>query len=198
MTKGKTRTQEELEEKRLEIAHAAAELFFRNGFNETSVSQIASAAGIGKSTLYDFFKSKDEIILLLLDDPLAEVRTRAKVIAENSATPFERISQILHMHMEVLMRDRAAIFKLFFEFQRLPLGVQARHEVKRQAYQDLLVDLINEGIADGSFRMVDADMVMKSLLSILSSVLMTRRPAGTPTVMLDKALDIILKGVQQT
>ncbi len=196
MPKGITRTQEELEERRLEIAHAAANLIFEKGFNETSVSQIATAAGMGKSTLYNFFKTKDEIILLLLDEPLAEVKTRAEAIAATDGSVFDRISRVLHMHLEVLMRNRAFIFKLSFEFQRLPLGVQAHHEVKRQAYQDLLMNLIEEGIANGSFRSVDADMVMKSLLSILSSVIMTSRPTGTPAEMLDKALDLILKGIQ--
>lgn len=197
MPKGIPRTQIELEERRFAIAHTAAKLFFEKGFSETSVSQIAKAAGIGKSTLYDFFSTKDEIILLLLDEPLSEVRSRAGRIAAGDGSVFERISQILHMHLEVLLRDRAFIFKLSFEFQRLPLGVQAKHETKRQAYQDLLVGLIKAGIEEGSFRSVDPDMVMKTLLSILSSVILTARPNGTPKEMLDKALDVILKGIQQ-
>ena len=198
MPKGKQRTPEELGKMRLEIAHAAADLIFIKGFNETSISQIASAAGIGKSTFYDFFATKDEIILLLLDEPLAEIRTRAAAIAAGEGTAFERISRVMHMHLDVLMRDKALIFKLSFEFQRLPLSVQIEHENKRQIYQDLLVDLIEEGIADRSFRPVDSDMVMKSLLSILSSVMMTSRPTNSPAGMLDKALDLILIGMQQT
>jgi AcrR family transcriptional regulator len=197
MPKGKQRTPEELNKKRLEIAHAAADLIFKKGFNETAVSEISAAAGIGKSTFYDFFTTKDEIILLLLDEPLAEIRTKAAAIVSGDGTVIERISRVMHMHLNVLLRDKAFIFKLSFEFQRLPLGVQIQHEAKRQAYQDLLVDLIEEGIANRSFRRVDSDMVMKSLLSILSSVVMTSRPTDTPAGMLDKALDIIFKGVQQ-
>jgi AcrR family transcriptional regulator len=197
MPKGIPRTKKELEEGRFAIAHMAANLFFEKGFSETSISQIAKAAGIGKSTIYDYFKTKDEIILLLLDEPLAEVRNRATLIAATNESVFLRISQILHMHLDVLIRDRAFIFKLGIEFQRLPMTVQARHEVKRQAYQDLLVDLIEKGIRDGSFRSVDTDMVMKTLLSILSSVILTARPTGTPHEMLDKALDLILRGIQK-
>ena len=58
-----------------------------------------------------------------------------------------------------------------------------------------MVGLIEEGIANGDFRKVDADIVMKSLLSILSSVVMTPRPSGTPAEMLNKALDVILHGI---
>jgi AcrR family transcriptional regulator len=195
MPKGIPLTENVLTEKRLVIAHAAAELFFKNGFNETSISQIAQKAGIGKSTIYDYFESKDEIILLLLDEPLAEVRDRAAVIADNQDSIINRIGKILGMHLDVLMRDKAFIFKLSFEFQRLPIAVQARHEVKRQAYQDLLLHLIEEGIGNGEFRDVDPDMVMKILLSILSSILLTARQTGTPQEMLQKAIDVILNGI---
>jgi len=195
MPKGIPLNEEQLEKKRLAIAHTAAELIFRNGYNETSVSQIARRTGIGKSTIYDYFSSKDEIILLLLDEPLAEVRIKAAEIAAGPGGIIQRISKILEMHLDVLLRDKAFVFKLSFEFQRLPLNVQARHEIKRQAYQDLLITLIEEGIGEGIFRPVDPDIVMKTLLSILSSVLLTSRPTGTPQVMLKNALDLILKGL---
>ena len=103
MPKGKERSPEEFIKKQREIAHSAAKLFFQYGFNETSVSQISTAAGIGKSTLYDFFSSKDEIILLLLDEPLSEIRTQAAKIVAVEADAFDRISLILHMHQDVLM-----------------------------------------------------------------------------------------------
>lgn len=196
MPKGIQRTPEEIKEQQLRIAQAAAELILKNGFNETPVNQIALAAGIGKSTFYEFFTTKDELILLLLDEPLAEVRGKAEIIATGSGTPWERITSILHMHLGILLKDKAYIFRLFFEFQRLPLAVQAQHEVKRKAYQDLHVSLIEEGIKDKTIRPVDTDMLMKSLLSILNSVVMTPRPSNTPAGMLDTALDIIYQGIQ--
>lgn len=197
MPKGIRLTDTQLETKRQEIAHAAAELIFEKGFNETSVSQIARKTGIGKSTIYDYFASKDEIILLLLDEPLAEVRSKAEEIAAGPGGVTERISKILEMHLKVLLRDRAFIFKLSFEFQRLPMDVQSRHEDKRQIYQGLLKDLIREGISEGRFRYVDPDIVVKILLSILSSVILTSRPTGTPPQMLNEGLDLILKGLEK-
>ena len=197
MPKGIPLTEDYLLEKRLAIAHAAAELIFQNGFNETSMSQIAQKMGIGKSTIYDYFSSKDEIILLLLDEPLGEVRSRAEEIETEAGTASERLSRILEMHLDVLLRDRAFIFKLSFEFQRLPLDVQGRHEIKRQAYQDLLIGLIESGIKDGSFRPIDPDITVKILLSTLSSVILTSRPNGTPLEMLNRGLDLIFKGLEK-
>ena len=197
MPKGVQRSEQEFKKRQLEIAHIAAELFFEQGFNETSVSQVAKAAKIGKSTLYDFFSNKDEIILLLLDEPLEEIRGRAREISKLPQSTFLRIAQILHMHLGVLSRDKALILKLFIEWQRLPVSVQAKHEIQRKAYQDILISLIEEGIMSESFRPVNPDVVVKTLLSILSSVLMTSRPSSSSEEMLDQALDIILKGIQR-
>jgi AcrR family transcriptional regulator len=161
------------------------------------LNQIAQKTGIGKSTIYDYFSSKDEIILFLLDEPLAEVRSLAEEIATKIDDPVECITQILEMHLEVLLRDKAFIFKLSFEFQRLPLDVQARHEDKRQAYQELLRGLVREGIQNGIFRAVDPDITVKILLSTLSSVILTARPTGTPQEMIREGLDLIFKGLEE-
>jgi len=197
MPKGVPLTDDFLLEKRLAVAHAAAELIFQQGYNETSISQIAKKVGIGKSTVYDYFSSKDEIILLLLDEPLGEVRDRAKEIEAETGTPVERLTRILEMHLDVLLRDKAFIFKLSFEFQRLPLDVQALHEVKRQEYQELLRSLVKEGIDAGSFRPVDPDLSVKILLSTLSAVILTMRPTGTPLEMLNDGLNLIFKGLEK-
>ena len=197
MPKGIPLTDEYRLEKRTEIAHAAAELIFHQGYNETSLIQIAQKIGIGKSTIYDYFSSKEEIILLLLDEPLSEVRSLAEDIADGAGTPAERLTQILEMHLEVLLRDKAFIFKLSFEFQRLPLDVQARHENKRQDYQELLQKLVQEGISEGSFRAVDPDITVKFLLTMLSSIILTARPTGTPLEMLHEGLDLIFRGLEK-
>jgi AcrR family transcriptional regulator len=197
MPKGIPRTQKELEERRREIAHTAADLIFEKGFTETSVSQIAKAAGIGKSTLYDFFSTKDEIILLLMDEPIAEMIRRAETIIASNDSVGNRLHKVMHMHLDILMRDRAFFFRLAFEAQRLSLEAQQKYQIKRYTYQDLIVGLVEEGITDGSFREIDAAMVMKILLASMSTVVYTTRPAGTPEEMLDKALDMILSGVQR-
>jgi len=197
MPKGIPLTNDFLFDKRQEIAHAAAGLFFQQGFNETSVNQIAKKVGIGKSTIYDYFSSKDEIILFLLDEPLAEIRILAKEIVGEGGSPADRMSRILEMHLDILLRDKAFIFKLSFEFQRLPIDVQVIHETKRQDYQEILRGLVQEGIDDGCFRRVDPDLTVKILLSVLSSVILTSRPTGAPVEMLNEGLDLIFRGLEK-
>jgi AcrR family transcriptional regulator len=195
MPKGIPLTKEEMEERRREIAHAAADLILEKGFNETSVNQIAKAVGMGKSTLYDYFSNKDELFLYLLDEPLLEVTHLVEAIIATEGNAAERLNRVMHMHLEVLLRNKAYLLKLTLEAQRLSAESQQHYQVKRYAYQDLIRDLVEEGITEGSFRPVDSAMVMKSLLSIMSTVAFTSRPVGTREEMLDKALDLILRGI---
>ena len=58
------------------IKQAALELFPRYSYVKTSVSDIASAAGIGKGTIYLSFKTKEEILFALLDDDIQALQVR--------------------------------------------------------------------------------------------------------------------------
>ena len=53
------------EERRREMLDAAVELFARRGFNETTVGEIAEAAGVATGTVYLYFPSKDHILLAM-------------------------------------------------------------------------------------------------------------------------------------
>ncbi len=196
MPKGIPRTKEELEDRRREIAHAAADLIFDKGFAETSVNQIAKAAGMGKSSLYDFFSTKDEIILHLLDEPLTELNQRAEIIINGDGNVIERLRKVMKMHLDILLRDTAFILKVTIAAQSLGAESQQRYQIKRYAYQDRLQALIEEGIAQGSIRPINAAVATKSLLAIMTPVVFTTRPVGSPEEMLDDALDIFLKGIQ--
>jgi AcrR family transcriptional regulator len=52
------------------IIEAAVKLFSENGYEQTSVDQLAREAGIGKGTIYGYFKTKDEIFFAFCEDEI--------------------------------------------------------------------------------------------------------------------------------
>ncbi len=195
MPKGIPLTKSDMQQRRREIARAAADLILDRGFNETSMRQIAAEAGIGKSTLYDYFAGKDEIILFLIEDPVAELIRRAKSILEQGGSPAQRLRRVMHMHLDFLLDNKAYYLKLSLEAQRLSLETQRRYQARRYAYQDLIQGLIEEGIQQGAFRAVNAGMAVKSLIAMMTPVVFTSRPLGTPQEMLDDALELFFGGL---
>ena len=59
-------TKEKKLQKRKDIAKSTCELFVRKGFVNISVSEIAQVAGIGKGTVYEYFRNKEDIVFELM------------------------------------------------------------------------------------------------------------------------------------
>ena len=196
MPKGIPLTEEELNRRRHEIFGATVNLFLEKGFRETSMREIAEAAGMGKSSLYDYFKTKDDILLWAVEDEILDVTAAAQEIVSQPVPALERLRQVMKTDLDFLVSSKEFYLKLSFEVQRLTIESQKRIQVLRHAYQDLIRQLIDEGIREGSFRRIDSLMVTRLLITALTPTVFTSRPTGTPQEMLDEAFDVIMKGIQ--
>jgi AcrR family transcriptional regulator len=196
MPKGTPLTEEEQIRRRHEIFGTSVKLFLKKGFQETSMREIAETAGIGKSTLYDYFKTKDEILIWGVEDEILDMTTAAQEIIAQQLPASERLRKVMKTHFEFLVAKKDFYLKLSFEVQRLNLESQKRIQAQRHAYQDLIRQLIDEGIENGSFREVDSLLVARMLLMAVTPTIFTSRPTGTPQQMYNSALDIILNGIQ--
>lgn len=196
MPKGIPLTEHEQDRRRHEIFAASIKLFLKRGFQETSMRAIAEEAGIGKSTLYDYFPTKEDILVWGMEDEFVDLAADARRIAAQPLPAVERLRRTIKNHVEVLATSKEFYLKLAFEVQRLSLEAQKRIQVRRHAYQDLIRGLIDEGIREGSFRKVDSLFVARMLIVGVTPTIFTSRPTGTPQQMLHTALDVILKGIQ--
>ena len=196
MPKGIPLTEEEQAKRRREIFDAAVHLILEKGFAETSMREIAAAAGVGKSTLYDYFPTKDDVLVFLFEEELNRLNHQALDIAAMDLPAVERLRRIMHMHLEILVKNKNLLLFLSMEVQRLSQDSQKRIQVKRHAYQDMLRSVIEQGQAEGSIRPLDATMASKILLATMTPVVFTSRPVGTPEEMLSHSLDIVMNGLQ--
>ena len=196
MPKGIPLTKEEQEKRRHEIYHKVVNIFLKKGFQETSMREIADTAGLGKSTLYDYFKTKDDILLYFFEDQLNDLTEAAQEIAIQNKSADKRLRQIIEKHLEFLQANKSLFMKLSMEAQRLKLDSQKQIQQNRHAYQDLLRGLIEEGIREGVFRKVDPLLAARMLINTMAPVVFTSRPTGSPQEMMEETMDIFLKGLQ--
>ena len=195
MPKGIPLTPEEFEERRQMIAQEAVQLFVAQGYNETSMRQIARVTGLGKSTLYDYFPAKDDIIVYVLQQHIDALMGRAQGILAQPIRAEEKLRAIMKMHLAFLLEQKAFYLRVMFEAQRLKVESQERIQKERYAFQDMIKGLIEQGVQEGSFREVDSTMAMKTVLSMMTPVVYTSRPSGTPQEMLERGLDLVLNGM---
>jgi len=196
MPKGIPLTKEELENRRHEIYHKVVNTFLKKGFQETSMQEIAEAAGLGKSTLYDYFKTKDEILIYFFEDQLNDMAEEAQKIALQNLSADKRLREVMEKYIENLQANKNLFLKLMQESQRLKLESQKQIQQKRHAYQDLIRALIDEGIREGVFRPLNSLLAARLLISAMAPVIFTSRTTGTPQEMLKETLDIFFTGIE--
>lgn len=196
MPKGIPLTEEEQQRRRREIFDASAHLFLEKGFNETSMREIAQAAGVGKSTLYDYFKSKDEILICYFEEEIKKISKHAQEIIARDLDISGKLRQIMQMHLEYLVAHKNLYLQLTIESQRLALGSQQKIQIARYSYQDMLCALVEEGIQTGEFRRVNPLFAARSIFTLLSIAVFTSRPTGSPAEMMEEAMEIFFRGVK--
>lgn len=196
MPKGIPLTEEEQEKRRKEIFDASVHLFLEKGFTETSMREIAEASGVGKSTLYDYYQSKDEIMVSYFADEISMITHRAREITQQNVKVSEKLKQIMRMHMGFLIANKQVFLKLSLEAQRLTAESQEKIHRHRHDYQDMLRVLIEEGIRSGEFKPINPLFAARSIFSLLSIAIFTSRPTGTPEEMLEEAMSIFFHGIQ--
>lgn len=196
MPKGIPLTEEEQARRRKEIFNASVHLFLNKGFNETSMREIAEAAGIGKSTLYDYFPSKDDILLSFIEDELQKLTEEVEEIANRKVETLEKLRQVMFAYMEYLATNEDFYMKLSLEVQRLAQESLERIQRKRHALQDMVRSIIEEGIREGCFRPVDSLLATRVIFNALTPAVYTTRPSGSRKQMMENAFILLLKGIQ--
>jgi AcrR family transcriptional regulator len=88
------------------IINTAKQLFIEKGYTDTSMSDIASRAGINRSTLHYYFRTKDRMFQAVFGSIVSAFFPKATAIILDSDTPYmERVSKILDEYMDFLIKN---------------------------------------------------------------------------------------------
>lgn len=88
------------------LLRAASELFYEDGINATGVERVASHAQVTKATLYNNFRSKDELIAAYLSSNLASATAGMAQINRDESTPQGRLSAMFEHLADDVRLDR--------------------------------------------------------------------------------------------
>jgi AcrR family transcriptional regulator len=178
------------QEFRQQIVAAANRLFYQRGFNQTSFSDIAAAAGIPRGNFYYYFKTKDEILEAVVEYRLEGIRA---MLAEWDAAipdPRERIKRYVRILLneerdilrygcpmgsltvelsktQLLLQSRAReMFEVFFDwlkaqFLALGHGRAARDHARHLLAVSQGISLLANAFEDGAFLRREANQLMR-------------------------------------
>lgn len=145
------------------VLGTAIDLFIRQGYDATSMADLAAALGLSKSSLYHHVPSKERLLELALDEALGELTTVVEAATADGApgTPYERLRRVVEDGVRLLVDHQPAVTLL--------LRVHGNTDVERAALErrrwvdTRLADLVRAAADEGALR-DDLDPVVVSRL----------------------------------
>jgi AcrR family transcriptional regulator len=167
---------------RLRILDEAASLFLRHGYAETSLRDIAGAAGMQAGSVYYHFASKDDILEEILRRGIVAVDEVFAAVAaelEPGTPPADRLRRHVRGHLGALFEHGAYTAAHVTVFHSAPPGVRAASIPVRDAYEQRWQHLLSE-LAPHSA--ADITLARLLLLGAMSSALEWFDPGGVRTL----------------
>ena len=156
-------------EKAARIGSAAITVFRRLGYHDTRMVDIAQAAGMGKGTLYEYFRSKDEILRFEFERYFAAFQSGAAAAMAEANTPGGRLLSLVHFAFDHVTdwEDHCGVYVDYFGSGRC--GEEAAFSLSNiyTAVEDIIRLLIEEGQASGE---IDGGFEPSATAELLVSV----------------------------
>jgi TetR/AcrR family transcriptional regulator, cholesterol catabolism regulator len=180
-----------------DIIMAAADVLQRNGYEATTMKDIAAQVNLTAASLYHHFRNKDELLLAVLEGGLDLVISEIEPIAASGLNSKEKLRQMVALHVVNLTKHTAVGAAMIFEIRALmsfktpPRNGDFDHQVqadfikrrdqffqRRRYFEDLFRRVIRDGIERREFKPVDVAICTKVILGAHNWVSVWYTPEG--------------------
>jgi AcrR family transcriptional regulator len=165
---------------RQEILRTAARLFQEQGYDGTSMNDVAAALKLSKGGLYHHFQSKDEILFNLMDHAMniTEERVINKVRGLSGAE--ERLRTLIRLHIEVVLSESdREITVMLHENHPLPPALRRRINARKKDYVHFVQNLIADAQRGrGSQGSVSPRAAAFALMGMINWIYQWYKPEG--------------------
>jgi AcrR family transcriptional regulator len=188
-------------DKKNRIIEAAMLVFGKHPFHQVKIEQIAEKASVGKGTIYEYFRSKDELFLAM-----AEAASRiyfAEMVSsvKSGQNVKESLQSIFYYHL-LFIEKHTDISRILLSERKLAnqefkkMFIRSRMQLER-----FITELVQKGIDSGEFRKLDptivAQVIMGTLTSLWAYVLLQEHSVIETKEVVEKILDFYLHGLKQ-
>ncbi len=133
------------------ILNAALKVFAEKGFSKTKISEIAELAGVADGTVYEYFESKED---LLLSIPVRRYERYLENLsgAFEITNPARKLRRLIMYHFLSFLTDRSflKVFLLELQLRKHFYGSKAFESFKK--YYGIIENVVSEGMGSGVFR----------------------------------------------
>lgn len=187
-------------EKREEIISAATNLFSRFGLEKTTMEDIARAARKGKSSLYYYFKSKEDVFAEVIRNEIAGLEAAIMKAIEKEDDPYKKFRRFVETRLNYLVEkaDQYTTVKddylKHYEFVENLTADYSKWEIST------IKSIVEYGRDKGLFEVTDLDSISQALFFALKgleypwAISLTRKETEKSVAAL---VDVLLKGISK-
>lgn len=187
------------EQLRNDIINAALNLFLNKGFHPTTVTDIVTAAGCSKGGFYHHFSSKDELLLHIHNTFITYELNMGMAAMQRPVSATERLKQIIIDLVESIEIFRPHVTVFFEERRVLSSDKFSLVTEKRDQYENLVHELIKEGVRKGEFHSdLNTKIATLALFGMCNWTYQWLRPNGSLTAreIAEIFFDIFFNGIR--
>ncbi len=160
------------------ILEAAVELFALRGYHATSMRDIAAAVDVRAAGIYHWYPSKETILITLQDAFIADLTTEVVAAIDRHRRPEARMAAAVREHVVFHGLNTQSAFVTDSEIRALSPRNRKSLVAKRDAYQDLFIGLIDDGVKAGVFTASEVRIAAYAILLECTGVALWFDPAG--------------------
>ena len=164
-----------VEKRRRQIFEAALQAFSKNGFHETNLRQVTKLADLAYGSIYDYVRTKDDILFLIYDNVLGELCRVLQEAAASSDDPAAQLRALIKAAMDHTDEYKEAIILLYQESRVMKTsGHLAEVYEKERSYLRIFCDVLERGAKLGIFRFSNIK-VLENILPLTCSAWALKR-----------------------
>ena len=130
----------------------SARLFRAQGFDNTTVRDIAAAAGVQAGSWFYHFKSKQDILQAVIEEGMQQALARIEEVAALGQPPREAFRRLVHTHLETLLSPgQDFVYVMLYEWRALSPEGQLRIVAAKDRYEALWDAVLRELQASGEW-----------------------------------------------
>lgn len=154
----KVKDKQLIETRRMEIVNAAVELFVKKGFHKTTVREIARKFGMSVGTLYEYIRTKEDILFLVCDYIHSSVGTRVKPSLSITGNAREKLVNAIRSYYKIIDEMQDYIIFLYQETKSLPPAARKYIFESEREMTAIFEEIISGGVKDGTFNVGKNDV----------------------------------------
>ena len=158
--------------RREQLLDATFDCIAGRGYGNFSLQDVAERASLSKGIIHYYFKDKEELLVLVLDRLTQSLDDQVNLKANTARTPTGRICAIFDGSFDVV-QEKVDFFHVFFDFCGQATRKKEMQDITSSLYakyRRLTQRVIEDGIAQGVFRQVDAAGVAAVLVGMVMGI----------------------------